>query len=282
MSIQAVAWVLEREPTTTGTDRLVLLSLANHANDQHEAWPGIETIEREAGVRRRQTVKDALNRLTTAGLVARKINGCPDARVPADRRTNLYRLAVDGAELPTGEGWLTGARDPLERGHGSRSDGGTLAVGTGAREASPEPLLGQPSGEPPTEPPPATPGGELFHVERERAAMAHRDTSVIAPFEFEDWYRAYPLHKGRGQAEQAYRRARKLASAEVLLTAALAYAAEQTRVLAVGEFRPATAHPTTWLNGKRWLDDLTPQRPARPESAWDADAPTGVVNEEDL
>jgi hypothetical protein len=91
MSIQAVAWVLEEEATTTGTARLVLLSLANHANDRGEAYPGIATICREARVSERRC-HDALRSLVAAGLISREVNAAPDERIPANKRPNLYRL----------------------------------------------------------------------------------------------------------------------------------------------------------------------------------------------
>ena len=143
-----MAWVLEHEATTTGTDRLVLLALANHANDNGEAWPSIDTIAREAGVQRRQTVKDALARLVAAGLIERKINGAPDHRLRADRRPNLYRLT--GARLTAPRGGTgareaspgdepTGARFTASRGHASRSNGGTGNEPLTVTEPSSEP-----------------------------------------------------------------------------------------------------------------------------------------------
>lgn len=68
--------------------------------------------------------------------------------------------------------------------------------------------------------------------------------------EFEDWYAAFPLHKGRGQAERAYRTARKTADAETLLAGAKQYANQRH-----GEDPQFTKHPATWLNGKCWLDE---------------------------
>ena len=143
-----MAWVLEHEATTTGTDRLVLLALANHANDNGEAWPSIDTIAREAGVQRRQTVKDALARLVAAGLIEREINGAPDHRLRADRRPNLYRLT--GARLTAPRGGTgaresspgdepTGARFTASRGHASRSNGGTGNEPLTVTEPSSEP-----------------------------------------------------------------------------------------------------------------------------------------------
>jgi DNA-binding Lrp family transcriptional regulator len=69
---------------------------------------------------------------------------------------------------------------------------------------------------------------------------------------FEEFYAAYPRHVGRGQAERAWKTAmRAKADPQVLIDAAGAYA-----VYRRGQDKTFTAHPATWLNGKRWLDDL--------------------------
>jgi hypothetical protein len=49
VSIQAVAWTLEASQSA-GLARLVLISLANHANEKDECWPSQRTIAREAGI----------------------------------------------------------------------------------------------------------------------------------------------------------------------------------------------------------------------------------------
>lgn len=70
---------------------------------------------------------------------------------------------------------------------------------------------------------------------------------------FPDWYTAYPKHVGRGQAEKAYRQALKKAEPSVLLSAAQRFA-----VASAGKDPQFIAHPATWLNGERWLDDAAP------------------------
>jgi hypothetical protein len=65
MSIQAVAWVLDSSESR-GITRLVLLSLANHANEEAVCWPAQRTIAREAGIGT-GTVSAALQRLVAIG-----------------------------------------------------------------------------------------------------------------------------------------------------------------------------------------------------------------------
>lgn len=100
-----MAWALS-EPTTAGTDRLVLLSLANHANEIGQSWPSVATIAREANVSER-AVQRSIASLKKAGLVAVLTNAAPDERIPRDRRPNLYRILRkrgDAHGTPTPDG----------------------------------------------------------------------------------------------------------------------------------------------------------------------------------
>lgn len=163
MSVQAMAWVLDHSPTEGG-DRLVLLSIANHAGRTpvkgsdgvlaYEAWPGLTTIGREAGLSRRQSVKDALRRLEDGGHLQRLVNAAPDHRLRRDRRPNLYRIVVDGGTRTESPQPVHGGSpgEPASAAHGGTldggpfdepacSNGGTLSARTGAREPSPKPSL---------------------------------------------------------------------------------------------------------------------------------------------
>jgi hypothetical protein len=67
---------------------------------------------------------------------------------------------------------------------------------------------------------------------------------------FEAFYQAYPKRRARGKAEQAYTKALLLAKPEELLAGAKRYAAEVR-----GKELQFVAHPASWLNQKRWLDE---------------------------
>lgn len=55
MSVQALSWVLNESESTLGS-RLVLLSIANHADAKGmNSWPNVATIAQEARVSERQT-----------------------------------------------------------------------------------------------------------------------------------------------------------------------------------------------------------------------------------
>lgn len=68
--------------------------------------------------------------------------------------------------------------------------------------------------------------------------------------DFEIWYSAYPRKIARGAAERAFAKAIKIAKLDDLIAGAKRYAAT------VADSEPRfVAHPATWLNAKRWLDE---------------------------
>lgn len=240
MSIQAVGWVLDHSPTR-GADRLVLISIANHAGQSPsdgawEAWPGIDLIQREAGLERRRTVQDALARLIEAGAIERIVNGAPDERMPADRRPNLYRIRLDhGVTRDVTPTIASGVTPDAHRGDARRRDGVTRGDATGCRPASPKPLS-EPSEEPSEEP--------LLRVESTDAG-------------FDEFWAVYPRKVSKGDARRVWPAAVKRAgSGSVIVQGATRYAAERS-----GQDPSFTAHPSTWLRGDRWADEPTRSSP---------------------
>jgi len=68
--------------------------------------------------------------------------------------------------------------------------------------------------------------------------------------EFDEFWAAYPRKVGKGQARKAYATALKTTDAAILLTAVQRIPKPEDM-----EFFP---HPSTWLNGERWLDETGP------------------------
>lgn len=70
--------------------------------------------------------------------------------------------------------------------------------------------------------------------------------------DFDTWWQEYPRKESKGQARKAYKAARKKTSAETLLAA---IQGQSTRLMSNGvKYCP---HPSTWLNGERWNDELS-------------------------
>lgn len=120
-----MGWVLDHSPAE-GAERLVLLSLANHAgaspvDGAWESYPGVETIKKEANLRRLRTVQEVLARLIAGGHIERVLNGAPDDRIRKDRRPNLYRILVErGLGFAVGSGDQPPKPEEGERGAASR------------------------------------------------------------------------------------------------------------------------------------------------------------------
>ena len=87
MSVKAMAWAWEQ--TLKPTDQLVLLALADHADDDGICWPGQKLIAEKCNVTRK-TVWASLKRLTEQGLIASE----QQFRNDGSRTSNLYLLAI--------------------------------------------------------------------------------------------------------------------------------------------------------------------------------------------
>jgi hypothetical protein len=81
---------------------------------------------------------------------------------------------------------------------------------------------------------------------------------------FDQWWNVYPRKIGKGQARIAFRKALRKTDFQTLLSEAARYAEER-----FGQDQGFTAHPATWLNGERWLDEKDAARPAKPATLRD-------------
>ena len=71
---------------------------------------------------------------------------------------------------------------------------------------------------------------------------------------FAEFWAIYPRKVGKGAALKAWKKARKTATTEQIVAGCNLYAA-----LRRTEDPQYTAHPATWLNAERWLDDMNPE-----------------------
>lgn len=148
MGIRLLRRVLESSPSE-GTDRLVLLVLAEHANDKTgECWPSVELIAREAAMSSRSAQR-AIEALVERDEVAVELHGAPLPKLRRQHRPNLFRLPLvvtpetplanpsgDSSDTTTA-GPVVTAVSPL---NGSSGDSGGIPVVT---PLSPESLKNQ-------------------------------------------------------------------------------------------------------------------------------------------
>lgn len=85
---------------------------------------------------------------------------------------------------------------------------------------------------------------------------------------FDEFWAAYPRKTDKGNAKKAWVKALKKKHAEHIVSAAAAYAATKPDP-------KYTAHPTTWLNGERWDDELA-RAPTDPQRWYPPEVPPDI------
>ena len=94
MSVKASAWVWQQP--IKGTAKLVLLALADCANDDGKCWPGIETVVKKCGIAR-NTVIDNMRKLEKQELIISERRYTEAGR----RTSNLYTLSLSPDSVRT-------------------------------------------------------------------------------------------------------------------------------------------------------------------------------------
>lgn len=72
---------------------------------------------------------------------------------------------------------------------------------------------------------------------------------------FDEFWSIVPRKIGKGQARKAWRAALKKSNAATIIAGMRGYAQQRE-----GQDQQYTAHPATWLNGERWLDETAPSQ----------------------
>lgn len=238
MSVRAISWVWEHSEAG-GTDRLVLLAIADAADDRGlNAWPSVATIASKCNVSSR-TVQRAIYALEELGelRVVKQAGGHGAMR--ADRRPNRY-------ELPKFHGVTERHPEPsdgvtsCQNGVTDCPDGVTPVTQRGDTGVT-QPVL-DPS---------------LNQNTRERDGFA-------------EFWKRYPRRTDKGHARKAWPKAIQRAAKDGLDLDALlervdAYAAN---VEAHDTDKRFIAYPATWLNGDRWNDELVEPERSAEEVGW--------------
>jgi len=92
MSVEAIAIVLHHATDVSGTDKVVLVGIANHDGDGG-AWPTMATLAKYAAVEER-AVRRAVRRLEDADLIAVDVKEGGLRSTRNDRRPNRYRILI--------------------------------------------------------------------------------------------------------------------------------------------------------------------------------------------
>ena len=225
--------------------KLVLVKLADNANDQGECWPSYGHIARECEMGK-STVRAHIKALADAGYLTIK-----NRRNGEFNQSNLYMLTLDQGR-------------PIERAKPSRpgrcKNRPAIKVGQPLTYISHRHTLYQPLTHPvstadrgvyqPLTPEPVSKNQSLNPPKNHTCATALRDA-------FEVFYCAGLPKKSRKRAETAFNAQAKGQGDPIEFAQMLAD--NITSRLGTGELGFDAMHPTTFLNQQRWLDDV-PER----------------------
>lgn len=222
MGVLAVSWAFRQR--ISGNEKVVLLAIADHADDDGKCWPSIPLIAEKACVSER-TVQRILVNLEADNLVKRVARSDRDGRKTA----NLYVLAMD-----------TNHGDKVSP-SADRSDSSVTGDGDNY----------------------VTEDGDNCVTSLKRTIIRnhHKEPSNILAgsdfeAEFSEFWAAYPKRLGnpKHKAFVEYVNARKSlkVSKEEILQAAKGYA-----VLCRGKNNEYIKWAMYWLKERRWLDDYT-------------------------
>ncbi len=217
MSIKVMTWVWDHSPAT-GTDHMVLLAIADAADDDGtNAWPSEATLAHKARVSER-TVRRSLRALEELGVLTVELHegGRPETR--RDRRPNRYTVRMTTGQID---------RPDIEREDTQGQNGRTSTT------------------------------ERADTVVRRTVLDPSVDPSLVnTPSSFDAFWSSYPRKVGKEAARKAWKAALKRdVPPSHVVSAADDYRIECHVRQTEPQFIP---HPATWLNAGRYDDDPTP------------------------
>jgi len=246
MSVKSLTWAFEQP--ISATEKVVLLALADHANEHGMCWPSVSLLMQRAHVGER-TVQRAIQSLEDGGFIVRERR----KRENGSDTSNLYRLCFERVSQGMSAGISVDKRGsggakltPHTQGEGVMQTGGEGVTQTGGE-------------------------GGLHDTPRTVIKNRNKEPSniLVDDAEFDEFWAAYPSRKPHSnpkvKAKEKYLelRRKKNVSRETLVNAAKKYAAARA-----GEDPLYTAQAKTWLNQWRFEDDYAADEvAAKPEFA---------------
>lgn len=276
MSSEAMQWVLGAAPDLPSHLAMTLVGLAWHADgDGRNAYPAQATLAAYCRKTER-AIRNEVRELARLGLIRR---GDPRAvaHIPADRRPNVWDLAVErtaptGTTVPVAGGIVVPVaggttvpggtpvpggttvppadeNSPSEPGEtGSESDGTTGTTVPGG--------TGVPGG---TVVPPNNPSNYVttdVSIKDTPPKTRRTKTATVTPISdeaFDRFWTVYPRKTAKGTARTAWAKALKRgANPEAVIAAAERFRDHLAATKANPKYTP---YPASWLNGERYDDE---------------------------
>lgn len=93
--------------------------------------------------------------------------------------------------------------------------------------------------------------------EEEEETEEEKETETESPKAFDEFWKSYPNKVGKGAAEEAWKKKGCEKLLPQILVAIRDAKVSQAWTKDAGQFIP---NPTTWLNQRRWEDELAPRK----------------------
>jgi len=101
------------------------------------------------------------------------------------------------------------------------------------------------------------PGRDFFELGHNNKNEQEKDNNALLVASFENFYSAYPKHKDRKKAFTAWKKLNPSGGLiETILKAIQSQKAEKEALKDQREFVPEWSYAATWLNGRRWEDEV--------------------------
>ncbi|MCC5853898.1 MAG: helix-turn-helix domain-containing protein [Alkalimonas sp.] len=229
MSRKATDWAW-RYPASSSTVKLVLLALADRADEQSTCFPSIERLKRDTGLNRKTIIK-ATAELCNAGALSDT-----GQRKGATQRVKVYRLNTELVTVPKTE--LFQKRNDSKNGTLNSPKNGTLnSPKNGTQNQSVEPVI---------EP-------LLDHCASDR--VKNGSEKVNTEQLFGQFWKHYSTKTGKQAAFKAWQKLMKGKRAGQVIfwnNLMLEYYHQQREAGTLGY---EAIHASTFINQKRWEDD---------------------------
>lgn len=230
-----IAWLVSLPAPT----KLLLIALADRADDGGKSWPSREMLCAQTGLSP-ASVSQHVQALIANGLLTQQRRRQRSAEYALDERALI--LASEGAKVAA----VASIEPKMSSSKTSTSYTSTNKMSTSVDQDVQ--LLDIPK---------ENPHRTLSSTSSKRASKRSR---VTGDEEFDAFWAAYPRKVDKQDALRAYTKAIKITEPARLLSAIKAHASYWTKAGRDSENIP---HATTWLNKRRWEDELGPQHVPR-------------------
>ena len=220
MSVHVSSW-LWRNSTAKGSELLLLLAIADWADDNGKAWPSVDTLSQKTRLSKRQT-QSIVRQLEADKLLITHPNQGPNG-------VNIYQIIMGGEKIAPVQSGVEGGA--VQRTEGVKPTAPNTSIDTSENTLS------------------FSSSDEGTNDGAKTPSMVQKEYDQAV---FDRFWSVYPRKVAKGDARKAFNKVIKTVPLHVLIDSVEKH--KKSEQWKDPKFIP---HPATWLNGERWEDDVT-------------------------